>query len=166
MTSSNEPQPGHDRPQRPFSQPQPSANQPAYGPSASHVPPPQQQPAPQWQAGPNDTNQQGPSGIGALFDMSFRKYVTPTLAKVIYILTIVMAVLGWLGMVFTFFIGGAAADALGADSGGGAVMGVLALLFGWIPALFQIMLTRVILELAIANIRTAEDADAIRRKLA
>lgn len=103
-------------------------------------------------------------GFKTLFDLSFRRYATPTLAKIIYILVLVTAGLWWLGLALIMLLGGSAASSYSNDSSM-LVPGVLWLLFGWIPALLMVCYARVLLELGIANIRTAQDADALRRKL-
>lgn len=111
-------------------------------------------------------------GLTAIFDLSFRRYATPTVARIVYVLAAAVAVLAWLGWtILLFAVGGAANSATsyytGGDGGGGAfiILGVLSLLFGWIIALLQIIAVRLALEFVLASIRTAEDTAAIRERL-
>ncbi|MGC5628785.1 DUF4282 domain-containing protein [Georgenia sp. Z1344] len=87
-----------------------------------------------------------------LFDLSFNDFITLTFAKIIYVLVIGIAAIGWLMLVVTGF------------ATGEAMLGILALLLGWVPALLYLVLVRVGLESAIALIRTAQNTtDMVRR---
>ena len=68
------------------SQPYPQNNQPSYpyGPAGSSP-------------SPSDNDQKG--FFGSLFDMSFNYYVTPKIAKIVYILTIICGVAMWIGAI-------------------------------------------------------------------
>lgn len=99
----------------------------------------------------------------SLFDLSFaaERSVTMSFVKVIYVLGIALPVLSWLGGSLLFFILGGIQNAAYAEfygSGGSPqmVMGVLTLIFGWIPALINIILLRVVLEFVTAQIRTSQ----------
>lgn len=134
-------------------------------------PPPQQRPGFGGPGGPGGPAGPGPYGgpqwgeqqeqeggfFKALFDLSFTKYITITFAKVIYVLLIIVAVLMWLGWIIAGFASGAAMGAVPGSGGGSAVPGVLALLFGWIPAFLMIIFYRVGLEIAVSLIRQAQN---------
>lgn len=117
-------------------------------------------------AAPSGTRKEG--GLKALIDLSFRSYATPTVAKILYILTVALGVLAWLGSALGNF---AMAAILSGDYQTESVaflpamMGVGHLLLGWIPVLVMIIVVRVFLELSLANIRTAEDMQAVRDHL-
>ncbi|WP_029089974.1 DUF4282 domain-containing protein [Brevibacterium album] len=111
-----------------------------------------------------------PGFLRALFDLKFESFVTIRFAAVIYVLSIIVAALGYIGLVITSIGMAATGSALssyayGYSSGMGA-MGVLmvvaAILLGWIPSLIQIVFTRVLIEFVVANVRTAQNT----RKLA
>lgn len=87
------------------------------------------------------------SAVKALLDFGFTQYATPGLVKLVYILTVVAGVGSWLLTVLTAF----AADSF---VGGGAGSGIVALLFGWIPAALFVALMRFTLEFFLVNIRT------------
>ena len=78
------------------------------------------------------TNDQG--GIGDLFDFTFTKYVTPSVIRIVYILVIVFAAIGWIGAVIAGF-------------GNSVSAGLWALIFATLGALIGILIWRVILEL-------------------
>ncbi|MDO5533537.1 MAG: DUF4282 domain-containing protein [Propionibacteriaceae bacterium] len=83
--------------------------------------------------------------FSALFDFSFAKFATPGLIKIVYILSVVIAGGTWLLFVLAGFSADSVVDGTGA--------GIIALLFGWIPALFSIAVTRFLLEGIVAVIR-------------
>ena len=100
------------------------------------------------------------SFFSALFDLSFTKYATPSVAKTVYIIS--MVVIG----LYTLF-GIIACLALLADGGAGAVLG---LIFG-VPIVLLLGLTmlalfRVSLEVSVAQIRTSEAAMSMNNRLA
>lgn len=78
------------------------------------------------------TTEQG--GLGDLFDFTFTKYITPSVIRIVYILVIVFAALGWLSAVIAGFANSASA-------------GLWALVFATLGALIGILIWRVILEL-------------------
>ena len=100
------------------------------------------------------------SFFSALFDLSFTKYATPSVAKTVYIIS--MVVIG----LYTLF-GIIACLALLADGGAEAVFG---LIFG-VPIVLLLGLTmlalfRVSLEVSVAQIRTSEAAMSMNNRLA
>lgn len=116
--------------------------------------------------------------LRAAFDFSFRSYATPGIAKIVYIVAIVLGVLWWIGGSIYWFVIGAlithAAQSLTGGLGGGSgssggggftTMGILSLVLGWIPVALWVLVVRVFLEAAVAMIRTAGDARVIREKV-
>lgn len=97
--------------------------------------------------------------FGALFDMSFTKYITITWAKVIYILWLIGVVLTWL---FSAFSIGTAFRDLGSDFNGAAFL--TALIFGLIPALLHAIAGRMLLEFVVAIIRTEMNTRALAER--
>jgi hypothetical protein len=83
--------------------------------------------------------------FSALFDFTFNSFATPGLIRIIYIIGTVLIGLGWIGYTITLF------------SIGGALAGILTLVFGAIFALFAIALLRVSLEFYYAVVRMSED---------
>ena len=92
---------------------------------------------------PSDDDKKG--FFGSLFDMSFDYYVTPKIAKFVYILAIICAAVMWLGMIAGCLGGG--------DSG------------GWIPAFLFIIGVRMQIEFIIALIKTSENTSILRKRL-
>lgn len=127
--------PSAGAPTQPYGQP------PVYGapPAPAYGVPPQV---------PAYTQPQGDGFFKALFDMSFSRYITLSFAKFIYIAFIALCALGWLFMV----IAGFSQD---------ASVGIMAFLFGWIPALVYIILIRLGLEASVALIRTARNTSEL-----
>lgn len=105
-----------------------------------------------------------------LFDFSFdaERSVTTSFAKIIYIFFIAVCALGWIGSVVVLFVLSGIASAASSYYGGGPTsvfmtFGVLALLFGWIPALLNVIIVRVALEFVTAQIRTSQHAAELVR---
>lgn len=100
-----------------------------------------------------------------LFNLEFDRFVTPSILKVLYLLTIIGVGLYWFGSVIFLFVAGATTSDSG--DGGGAIvfLAVLDLLFGWIFALVFLALFRVQYEYMVAMIRTSEYARDINDKL-
>ena len=106
----------------------------------------------------------------ALFDLKFENFVTINFASVLYTLSIVTAVGTWILWIVITALASAAASGFSyymSGSGGGllAMMFVPAILLGWIPALAQIILSRIALEFMVANIRTAQNTTEMRKAL-
>lgn len=107
------------------------------------------------------------SPVKAMFDFSFSTFATPGLVKLVYGLSMVIAVLYWLGLIIFAFLSGTFYPAMSPYSGNtgssfNPVPGILAILLGWIPAFLWILLIRIGLEFAIATVRTSEDIRHIR----
>ncbi|MDZ5079034.1 DUF4282 domain-containing protein [Nesterenkonia sp. HG001] len=98
---------------------------------------------------PAGNSVEGKSFISALFDFTFQSFVTVKFAKFIYIILMAFLVLGWVIAVISGFV---------ADP----VVGLLALLLGWIPAAIYLILIRITLEFFIAMIRTSQSTAGVR----
>ena len=104
----------------------------------------------------------GDGPFAEAFDFSFDRYATPAVVKVVYMVTVILCVLAYVGtvlMAFAIFMPDH--DFLGTKVPGSAFPGILALILGWIPAFITILGTRVRLEQALASVRTAIDARAL-----
>ena len=87
----------------------------------------------------------------ALFDLDFRRFVTPTIIKIVYILIMVMLAIGYLVAVFSSFQ---------ASTG----FGIFTLLIlGPLFVLLYLVLARASLESLLAAIRTAENTAELVR---
>ena len=77
-------------------------------------------------------------------------------AKFIYVLGMVLNVVTWLGGALFLFLIGATVSRF--DGGEMFILfGVLALVFGWIGVILNTIILRVIIELVIAQVRTAQN---------
>ncbi|GAA3705990.1 hypothetical protein GCM10022377_19710 [Zhihengliuella alba] len=144
MSDPNQPPP--QPPQHGGYPPQPP-NEPPRGPGGG--------PEPWHGQGPHQPHDGGPDDKGffaALFDFSFRSFVTLKFAKIIYILLIALVVLGWLMYIAIGF----ATEPM---------LGVAALVFGWIPGFIFVVLFRVSLEFYIAMIRTSQNTAATKAEV-
>ena len=112
------------------------------------------------QAGRRPARNGEPGFFAALFDLDFAHFVSIKFAKVLYVLGIALNVLAWIGWVVFFF---AAASAVGSYDGGGAfvILGVLALLFGWVFVGLNVIVLRVVIELVVAQVRTAQNTSLL-----
>ncbi|WP_144009209.1 DUF4282 domain-containing protein [Enemella evansiae] len=104
--------------------------------------------------------------FSTLFDFSFTEYATPALAKILYILGIVLGVLGWLSGPAQILVLGNFMSALnpygGGGGGGSVVLALLGLIIGLIPLAFWIIGLRMALEFVLATVRTQQDTAALR----
>ena len=89
--------------------------------------------------------------FGALFDFEFRRFVTIDFVKIIYIIYLVFAALMWVGGLIVAF-GGFAKGA-----GIGLLMLIGWLIFGTLWALFQVVISRVMLEVLVSVVRIAQN---------
>jgi Domain of unknown function (DUF4282) len=106
--------------------------------------------------------------LGSVFDLSFRSFVTIRLVKILYILTLVLLGLAYIGIAIAIFSGGDDQAAsfntetgtieTSDDDGGNAVLGVLWLiLFGPLLMFFYVLLYRVFFELIVVVFRIYEN---------
>lgn len=108
--------------------------------------------------------------IGAVFNFSFTRFATPSLVKVLYLLWVILMIGGWLIGALLWFGAGAMADQVhhyydDGSAGMFMVMGGLQLFLGWIPALFEIILMRVICEFFVVQFRSHSQLREINQKL-
>ncbi|GAA1738234.1 hypothetical protein GCM10009809_36680 [Isoptericola hypogeus] len=126
---SYEPQPYGQQPGQPPIQPPPD---PGLYPGNEYPPDRSARPAPG--AG---------SFLGALFDYSFTRYITPTIVKVVYVIVTILVALAWLfGIVAAFQVS--------------VGVGIGYLLLAWIVALVYLALARITLEFFVAVINVSE----------
>ena len=100
------------------------------------------------------------------FDFSFDSYATPAVAKAVYVPFVILCLLTYVGnvlMAFAIFMPDQDFGGFFKYSGS-AFPGILALVLGWIPGFFLILGVRVALEQALATVRTAIDARALRTR--
>ncbi len=90
-------------------------------------------------------------GLGGLFDLSFEKFITPSVVKIIYILVIVMAGLMWLFAMIA-----------GLNNGFGGFVG--GFLFGGLAFLIMILIYRVFLELTMILFRINDNTEKMANK--
>ncbi|MFT8396505.1 DUF4282 domain-containing protein, partial [Propionibacterium sp.] len=136
-------QPNQPPNQPPYGSQQP--NQPPYGSQQPNQP---QQPA---SAAPLSEHK---GFFKALFDLSFSHFIAIRFASVIFVIAIIVAALEWL---FWIILAGVSSQ----SGSSGALFIILVILFGWIPALVQIIFTRVLLEFLISSIRTAQNTSEL-----
>lgn len=132
----------------------PQAPSSGHDPYAAQQPYPPAPPHPAYGRPPVAPKDANP--LSALFDFGFTKFATPGIVKIVYIGSMVLAALGWLSAVLSGF--GAARYT------GGAAMGMVALLFGWIPAVLFVAYMRFILEAVVALIRIHDRVDEIAER--
>lgn len=154
----NPPEYPHDPSQQPYGQQPQQPQQPQSGgyPSGQYyqqpgVPP--QQPAGGYaQPAPSS----GAGFFGALFDFSFREFVTTRIIKIVYILWLVMIAFGFLGGLVS------AISVMGQDYLG--FIGFLMLVGTFVGTAIAVLLSRITLELLIVVFRISEDLSALRQR--
>ena len=97
--------------------------------------------------------------FSALFDFSFRKYATPSIVKIVYILVTVVMVLGALVWTIT-----GAAGVLDVDPGIGVLFLLLGVPFILVALVLQLALFRVLLEASLALIRSAQSLQNLEQR--
>jgi hypothetical protein len=103
--------------------------------------------------------------FGSLFDLSFTEFVTTRVVKVLYVLTLVLLVLGYLGIAVALFTGGQEVASFDESTGqftteseGNAALGLLwLLLIGPLLLFLYTLLYRVFYELLIVVFRIYEN---------
>lgn len=109
-----------------------------YNPQQSYTPAPQQ-------------TSGGSLNLGffsGLIDFSFSRFVTIKFAQFFYMISVVFNIAVWLLVTIAMFIAM-------------PIVGLLWLLFGWLFALLSIAVSRVLIELTVASIRTAQNTTAL-----
>ncbi|GAA1468686.1 DUF4282 domain-containing protein [Nocardiopsis exhalans] len=94
--------------------------------------------------------------FGALFDFSFREFITARIIKVVYILWLIMIAIG-------FLFGLISAIAMMGDDDFG-FLGVPMLIGTFVGTAISVLLSRIVLELLIVAFRISEDLNAIRKR--
>lgn len=97
--------------------------------------------------------------FSALFDFSFRKYATPSIVKIVYILVTVVMVLGALVWTIT-----GAAGVFDVDPGLGVLFLLLGVPFILVALVLQLALFRVLLEASLALIRSAQSLQNLEQR--
>ena len=97
--------------------------------------------------------------FSALFDFSFRKYATPSIVKIVYILVTVVMVLGALVWTIT-----GAAGVFDVDPGLGVLFLLLGVPFILVALVLQLALFRVLLESSLALIRSAQSLQNLEQR--
>lgn len=99
-------------------------------------------------------------GLKALFDFSFEAYVTPSVAKIFYILGIILGVFGYLGSVIGgFMTAGSMVDNLSYIIDGAGflyIFPVLGIVTNLIGLVVYVIVLRMVIETVLAQIRTAQ----------
>lgn len=126
---------------------------PEYDPYGAGPQPGYPPPGPGQGGGHTPTNAESKGFFGALFDLSFRSFVTIKFASFIYVLLMVVIGLAWLVLTIAGFVSE------------NALAGVLMLVLGGIVALVYLILVRIVLEFQIAMIRTAQNTAATRQEV-
>lgn len=109
--------------------------------------------------------------IRSLFDLSFaaERSVTTGFVKVLYVIGIALAILGWLGGTILLFVISGIINSISYNDNGNIfiLFGVGSLIFGWIPGVINVILLRVGLEFVTAQIRTSQHtAELVRMERA
>ena len=87
--------------------------------------------------------------FGSLFDTKFDHFVAPKLARVFYIIAIVLHVIAYLGLIIAAFQ---------EDAG----LGFAAIFVGALVILWDLILVRIVLEFLVSTVKTAENTARIR----
>lgn len=89
--------------------------------------------------------------MGALFDLSFKRYIAPTIAKIVYVLAMIGIAITYLIFVVSAF-----------DTN--AAFGLLVLIIlGPLAALLYLVFIRVLIESLLATIQTAQNTSELVR---
>lgn len=135
---------------------QSAAQQQAYGQPAYGQPPFGQAP----QSAPQQSG-----FFKSLFDIRFDNFIAVKWAGFIYIIAIVVAALSYLGTIIAGISAGVAAGTASAYMTGGPSFSIwpllIAIIFGWIIPALWVIGVRLVLELIVSNIKTAEHTKRI-----
>lgn len=105
-----------------------------------------------------------PGFFKSLFDFRFERFVAVRWAGIIYLISVIVAALWWLGAVVTAIgIGAAASRATywNPEPEFNAWPLIIAILFGWIAPALWVIFVRLVLELIVSSVRTAEHTKRI-----
>jgi hypothetical protein len=84
-----------------------------------------------------------PGVLTALTDLDFDRFATPAVARLLYVVGIVLIVVGYVGVVLVTFSRGFG-------------LGIAALVGGAVAAVFSLLLLRVVLEFLVAVVRLSQ----------
>lgn len=119
----------------------------------SFPPPPQQPPPPPQQPQPVPKT----TGLfAALFDVSFRHFATPHIARIVYILVMIVIAVGALGGLISAF---------GLMASRQPALGFFLLVLTPLAALLYLAIARMTIELFVAMTHTAEEITRLREDL-
>src|SRR4051812_20838492 len=90
--------------------------------------------------------------VGALFDLSFTRFITVSVIKIIYILGMLLLGLMWIGIVITAF-------------SNGFLSGLVGIVVATIVAVIYLLMMRVWLELIVVLFRIGENTSAIAQSM-
>ncbi len=96
-----------------------------------------------------DTQNYDDAGIGAIFDLSFQRFITLSVIKVLFLLGLAFIALGWLTAV------------VGAFAQGGFGIGLLGLILVTIVALIYVIWLRITLEMIVVIFRIGENTSKL-----
>lgn len=105
--------------------------------------------------------------ISAMLDFRFKSFIAVRFASVIYILAMIASAFVWLSLIASGVAADAAASAAvsswSLDEGFGfrPVMTLLAIIFGWIPAVLSLIFVRLVLEFIVAGVKTAQNTSRL-----
>ena len=105
-----------------------------------------------------------PGFLKSLFDFRFENFVAVRWAGIIYLLAIIVAGLWWLGAILSAIAIGAAANTptmFNPEPSFNAWPLVLTIVFGWIGPALWVIFVRLVLELIVAGVKTAEHTKRI-----
>ncbi|MGJ7559364.1 DUF4282 domain-containing protein [Brevibacterium casei] len=105
-----------------------------------------------------------PGFLKSLFDFRFENFVAVRWAGIIYLLAIIVAGLWWLGAILSAIAIGAAANTptmFNPEPSFNAWPLVLTIVFGWIGPALWVIFVRLVLELIVASVKTAEHTKRI-----
>jgi len=92
-------------------------------------------------------------GLDALFDLSFQKFVTVGVIKIVYLLGMALIALGWLAIIIAGF------------AGAGFLGGIGAILIGAVVALLYLLILRMWLELIVSIFRIAQNTSVLASRV-
>lgn len=104
--------------------------------------------------GPGGTSGGGEAPFSDAFDFSFGNYATPGLVKVVYVMTFVLCIVEYVGIVLWSWLAGFLTP----------IFVIPAVLFGWVFPFLTLLGTRLALEHYLATVRTAQEVRALRER--
>ncbi|MEN8235190.1 MAG: DUF4282 domain-containing protein [Actinomycetota bacterium] len=90
------------------------------------------------------------AGLGDIFDLTFTKFVTPVVIRVVYILVMVLAAIGWLLAIIS------------ATNSNGFVGFLAGIVFGGLAFIIVLLLYRVMLEVVMVVFAIKKNTDRLQ----